>query len=76
MPDFRLDPIFTPAADQPKAIEQISESLRSGARGTTLLGATGTGKTMTMAGVIQELPTFVPAPPELVVRASTAPAPV
>jgi len=55
MPDFRLDPIFTPAADQPKAIAEISESILAGARGTTLLGATGTGKTMTMAGVIQEV---------------------
>ena len=55
MPEFRLDPIFTPAADQPKAITEISESVRNGSRGTTLLGATGTGKTMTMAGVIQEV---------------------
>ncbi|MFL5843822.1 MAG: excinuclease ABC subunit UvrB [Solirubrobacteraceae bacterium] len=55
MPEFRLDPIFTPAADQPKAITEISAAVREGARGTTLLGATGTGKTMTMAGVIQEV---------------------
>ena len=55
MPEFRLDPIFTPAADQPKAIAEISESIRNGSVGTTLLGATGTGKTMTMAGVIQEV---------------------
>ncbi|MCW2966709.1 MAG: excinuclease subunit, partial [Solirubrobacteraceae bacterium] len=55
MPEFRLDPIFTPAADQPKAITEISESVRAGSVGTTLLGATGTGKTMTMAGVIQEV---------------------
>ena len=53
MPPFKLDPIFTPAADQPKAIEQIAASLNNGDRFTTLLGATGTGKTMTMAGVIQ-----------------------
>ncbi|MEJ7787230.1 MAG: DEAD/DEAH box helicase family protein, partial [Solirubrobacteraceae bacterium] len=55
MPEFRLDPIFTPAADQPKAIAEISAAVREGARGTTLLGATGTGKTMTMAGVIAEV---------------------
>jgi excinuclease ABC subunit B len=55
MPLFRLDSVFTPAADQPRAIEQIAESIEAGDRFTTLLGATGTGKTMTMAGAIQEL---------------------
>ncbi len=61
MPAFKLDDIFTPAADQPKAIGEISAAVRAGDRFTTLLGATGTGKTMTMAGVIQELqrPTLV-----------------
>jgi excinuclease ABC subunit B len=53
MPDFRLDSAFTPAADQPKAIIEIAESIERGDRYTTLLGATGTGKTMTMAGVIE-----------------------
>ncbi len=55
MPEFRLDPIFTPAADQPKAIDGIAQSVSSGDRFTTLLGATGTGKTMTMAGTIERL---------------------
>jgi len=55
MPPFKLDSIFTPAADQPKAIEQISAALEAGDRFTTLLGATGTGKTMTMAGVIEKI---------------------
>ncbi len=55
MPEFRLDNAFTPTADQPKAIAQLSEGVRTGERFQTLLGATGTGKTMTMAGVIQEL---------------------
>ena len=61
MPPFKLDDIFTPAADQPNAIREISQTIRSGDRFTTLLGATGTGKTMTMAGVIAELqrPTLV-----------------
>ncbi|HEX4363610.1 MAG TPA: excinuclease ABC subunit UvrB [Solirubrobacteraceae bacterium] len=61
VPKFKLEDIFTPAADQPKAIEQISAAVTRGDRFTTLLGATGTGKTMTMAGVIQELqrPTLV-----------------
>ncbi len=55
MPEFRLDPLFTPAADQPKAIREISASVREANRYTTLLGATGTGKTMTMAATIAEL---------------------
>ena len=55
MPEFRLDSTYTPTADQPKAIAGVAEAVRAGDRYTTLLGATGTGKTMTMAGVIQEL---------------------
>src|SRR5665213_2185478 len=55
MPPFRLDSVFTPAADQPSAIEQIAQSVGAGDRFTTLLGATGTGKTMTMAGAIEAL---------------------
>src|SRR3954470_15697305 len=63
MPPFKLDPIFTPAADQPKAISQLSESIEAGEHFQTLLGATGTGKTMTMAGVIESVqkPTLVMA---------------
>jgi excinuclease ABC subunit B len=53
MPEFRLDSAFTPAADQPAAIEALAEGLTAGERFQTLLGATGTGKTMTMAGVIE-----------------------
>jgi excinuclease ABC subunit B len=53
MPEFRLDPIFTPAADQPKAIDGLAAGVAAGERFVTLLGATGTGKTMTMAGVIE-----------------------
>jgi excinuclease ABC subunit B len=61
VPDFKLDPVFTPTADQPKAISAIAEGLTGGEHFQTLLGATGTGKTMTMAGVIQEVqrPTLV-----------------
>src|ERR1700728_2715388 len=55
MPPFKLDPAFTPTADQPKAIASLSEGVREGDRFQTLLGATGTGKTMTMAGVIAEV---------------------
>ncbi len=63
MPDFRLDTAFTPTADQPKAIASLAEGVLAGERFQTLLGATGTGKTMTMAGVIQAVqrPTLVMA---------------
>ncbi len=61
MPPFRLDSAFTPAADQPAAIEAIAAAIEAGESMTTLLGATGTGKTMTMAGVIEKVqrPTLV-----------------
>jgi excinuclease ABC subunit B len=53
MPPFKLDSVFTPTADQPKAITALAEGIESGEQFQTLLGATGTGKTMTMAGVIE-----------------------
>jgi excinuclease ABC subunit B len=53
MPPFRLDSVFTPTADQPTAIASLAEGIEQGERFQTLLGATGTGKTMTMAGVIE-----------------------
>jgi excinuclease ABC subunit B len=61
VPDFKLDSAFTPTADQPKAIEALAEGVRDGERFQTLLGATGTGKTMTMAGAIEAVqrPTLV-----------------
>ncbi len=55
MPDFKLDSIFTPTADQPKAIDGLAESIGAGERFSTLLGATGTGKTMTMAATIERV---------------------
>jgi len=63
VPPFRLDSAFSPAADQPKAIDQIVEAVQAGDRFTTLLGATGTGKTMTMAATVERLqkPTLVMA---------------
>src|SRR5215204_2480100 len=63
MPPFKLDPIYSPTADQPAAIDGIAAAVSDGARGVTLLGATGTGKTMTMASVIERLqrPTLVMA---------------
>ncbi len=52
MPEFKLNPAYTPTADQPKAIAGLAEGLGEGERFQTLLGATGTGKTFTMAATI------------------------
>ena len=61
MPEFKLDSAFTPTADQPKAIASLAEGVLAGERFQTLLGATGTGKTMTMAATIEAVqrPTLV-----------------
>jgi len=58
---FNLQSTFTPAWDQPQAIKEIMESFRKGENQVTLLGATGTGKTFTMANVIQQIqkPTLI-----------------
>src|ERR1700731_322562 len=53
MPRFELDSAFIPTADQPAAITSLAEGIEAGERSLTLLGATRTGKTMTMAGVVQ-----------------------
>jgi excinuclease ABC subunit B len=53
--DFRLQAPFEPAGDQPEAIRALVEGLRSGRREHVLMGVTGSGKTFTMANVIQEL---------------------
>jgi len=55
---------FDPAGDQPKAIKEIAENILSGDRDQVLLGATGTGKTFTMAKVIEETqrPAIILAP--------------
>ncbi|TVP78301.1 MAG: excinuclease ABC subunit UvrB [Gemmatimonadales bacterium] len=55
MPDFRIEAPYDPKGDQPRAIRELSEGLRRGDRFQTLLGATGTGKTLTMAHVIADL---------------------
>ncbi len=55
MPKFELNPAYTPTADQPKAIEGIAEGLTAGEDFITLLGATGTGKTFTMAATIERV---------------------
>src|SRR5207237_8170810 len=53
MPRFELDSAFSPTADQPAAIESLAQGLQAGERALTLLGATGTGKTMTVAATIE-----------------------
>src|ERR1700733_13976330 len=55
VPSFNLNAAYIPTADQPKAIAGLAEGLRKGERFQTLLGATGTGKTMTMAATIAEI---------------------
>jgi excinuclease ABC subunit B len=55
VPKFELNPAYTPTADQPKAIAGLAEGVEAGERFQTLLGATGTGKTFTMAATIAEL---------------------
>ena len=59
--EFRLKAGFSPAGDQPVAIRQLVEGLTQGEAGLTLLGVTGSGKTFTIANVIQELqrPTLI-----------------
>ena len=53
MPDFIVSSPYQPSGDQPLAIEQLSKSIESGNQYQTLLGVTGSGKTYTMAKVIE-----------------------
>jgi excinuclease ABC subunit B len=55
VPDLRTSAAYRPTGDQPEAIRALSESIRAGERYQTLLGATGTGKTATMAWIIEEV---------------------
>src|SRR4051794_3002836 len=55
MQDLRVTAAYTPTGDQPRAIGELVESLQTGNRFQTLLGATGTGKTATMAWLIEKL---------------------
>ena len=61
---FELISDFEPQGDQPQAIDKLTEGLRRGDKAQTLLGVTGSGKTYTMANVIQDvqLPTLVISP--------------
>jgi excinuclease ABC subunit B len=53
--EFKLNADYKPAGDQPKAIEYLTEGLCNGLAHQTLLGVTGSGKTFTIANVIQKL---------------------
>jgi excinuclease ABC subunit B len=61
MPEFTVSEAYRPTGDQPQAIESLSRSVLAGDRYQTLLGATGTGKTATMAWIIEQVqkPTLV-----------------
>ena len=61
MPKFQLVSAFEPTGDQPQAIEKLVAGLEQGMKHQTLLGATGTGKTFTIAAVIERVqrPTLV-----------------
>src|SRR5690242_19525220 len=63
MPRFELEAEFHPMGDQPQAIEELVQGIDKGLRHQTLLGATGTGKTYTIAQVVQRVqkPTLVMA---------------
>src|SRR5438046_9104017 len=52
---FRVDAPFKPAGDQPQAISQLVEGVRSGLSQQVLLGVTGSGKTNVMSWVVEEL---------------------
>ena len=58
---FTLHSPFPPSGDQPEAIRQLTEGIQEGERFHTLLGVTGSGKTFTVANVIQNIqrPTLV-----------------
>lgn len=61
MDQFKLVAPYAPNGDQPQAIQELVDGIKNGVKEQTLLGATGTGKTFTIANVIQEVnkPTLV-----------------
>ena len=61
MADFTLQSDFSPAGDQPQAIRSLLDGINSNKREQVLLGITGSGKTFTMANIIQEvqMPTLI-----------------
>ena len=61
MSHFKLVSEYKPTGDQPRAIKELADGFKAGNQFETLLGVTGSGKTFTMANIIQELqlPTLV-----------------
>ncbi|WP_058486734.1 excinuclease ABC subunit UvrB [Defluviitalea phaphyphila] len=61
MPEFRIHSEYKPTGDQPQAIEKLSKAIKEGNKFQTLLGVTGSGKTFTMANIIQNVqkPTLI-----------------
>lgn len=61
MPPFKLCSNYAPAGDQPQAIENLTKYIKNGAKYSTLIGVTGSGKTFTMANLIAKLnmPTLI-----------------
>jgi excinuclease ABC subunit B len=55
MPELKTSAAYSPTGDQPQAIATLAEGLLAGERYQTLLGATGTGKTATMAWIIEQV---------------------
>src|SRR3954449_2315361 len=55
MAEFKTSDAYRPTGDQPRAIAELSSGLREGERFQTMLGATGTGKTATMAWIVEEV---------------------
>jgi excinuclease ABC subunit B len=55
VPPLQTTPAYTPTGDQPQAIEKLAEGILAGERYSTLVGATGTGKTATMAWTIERI---------------------
>ena len=53
--DFKLTSDYMPTGDQPEAIRELSAGVEEGLKHQTLLGVTGSGKTFTMANVIQQV---------------------
>jgi excinuclease ABC subunit B len=64
MKEFRINSDYIPTGDQPQAIQKLVQGLNQGHRDQTLLGVTGSGKTFTMAQIIQKVqrPTLIMAP--------------
>ncbi len=61
MPKFKIHSSYKPTGDQPQAIEKLVQSIKSGNKHQTLLGVTGSGKTFTMANIIEQVqrPTLI-----------------